>query len=278
MGALFMKNRIDTALIAAAFLFVLTALVPAGTKAAENVAQKGEAVCLQCHPGLPEKYSQPVTLWRGSVHAENGIACNSCHGGDPNDMTNAMNPDRGFLGAPKGKDIPSFCGRCHIGVLKDYTASAHGMALGKNGPTCVTCHGSHGIVKANLELINEKSCTRCHTFDRARLIREAMKDTEEMITVADKRIKAYKHIGGDVETLEKSLFAVRNTFHTLFHDVNVEKVKKETLQIQGEVKKVTDALDKLDASMKNRKKAGAAAVVVSLLAAVLFYFLRKTYS
>jgi len=273
-----MRNRIVTAAIAALFLFVLVSTVPAVASVAENAPQSAETVCIQCHPGLPEKYSQPVTLWRGSIHAESGVTCHSCHGGDPNDMANAMSPERGFLGVPKGKEIPPFCGRCHIGVLKDYMASAHGMALGKNGPTCVTCHGSHAIIRANLDLINEKSCTRCHSFDRARLIREAMKDTEGMITDADKRLKAYKKIGGDTEKLEKSLFAVRNSFHTLFHDVDVEKVKKETAQIQGEVKKVSGTLDKMDATMNNRKKAGFAAICLALLAAVLFYFLRKTYS
>jgi hypothetical protein len=259
-------------------LLALISFVPAMSSAAENVPQKAETVCLQCHPGLPGKYSQPVSLWRGSVHAESGVTCHSCHGGDPNDMVNAMSPQRGFLGVPKEKEIPSFCGRCHIGVLKDYMASAHGLALGKNGPTCVTCHGSHAIEKANLDLINEKSCTRCHSYDRARLIREAMKDTEGMITVADERLKNYKKIGSDTEKLEKSLFAVRNSFHTLFHDVDVEKVKRETAKIQEEIKKISNILDKMDATMNNRKKAGFAAVAVSLLAALLFYFLRKTYS
>lgn len=275
-----MKNRIQTTnlmFVASVFLLALTMFVPTGAEAAESPAATVETVCVQCHSGLPEKYSQPVTLWKGSVHAENGITCNACHGGDPKDMANAMSKERGFLGAPRGKDIPPFCGRCHVGVLKDYTASAHGMALGKNGPTCVTCHGNHAVTRASLELINEKSCTRCHTFDRARLIRDAMKDTEGMLTDADRRVKAYKQIGGDTEKIEKSLFAVRNTFHTLFHDVDVEKVKKETAHIQGEVKKVSDGLDRMDASMKNRKKAGAVAVVVALLAAVLFYFMRKTY-
>jgi hypothetical protein len=273
-----MRKRIETACIAALFLLALLSLVPAGATAAENAPQSTETVCLQCHSGLPEKYSQPVKLWRGSVQAESGVTCHSCHGGDPNDMANAMSPERGFLGVPKEKNVPAFCGRCHIGVLKDYMASAHGMALGKNGPTCVTCHGSHAVLRASLDLINEKSCTRCHSFDRARLIREAMKDTEGMITDAYKRLKSYKKIGSDTEKLEKSLFAVRNSFHTLFHDVDVEKVKKETAQIQGEVRKVSDALDDMDATKNKRKKAGAAAVAVSLLAAVLFYFMRKTYS
>ena len=59
-----------------------------------------EIVCIQCHTKLPGKYSEPVKLWQGSIHAENGIACDSCHGGDPKDSVNAMKPARGFLGVP----------------------------------------------------------------------------------------------------------------------------------------------------------------------------------
>jgi hypothetical protein len=240
-------------------------------------AEQPEIVCIQCHSAMPGKLGEPPKLWRGSIHAENGIACNACHGGDPTDAANAMSPARGFLGAPKEKGIPAFCGRCHVGVLTDYLASAHGRALGAGGPTCVTCHGNHLVLKASLELINEKSCTRCHTFERARVIKSAMQETETMIVAIDARINAYKAEGTDTEKLEKGLFAVRNRFHTLFHNVNVGMVKKESAQIQAELKKIRDVIQGLDDSHRKRKIAGAVAVSGALLAALLVHLLRKTY-
>ena len=236
-----------------------------------------EPVCIQCHSQMPEKYSRPVTLWRGSIHAENGISCSSCHGGDPKDAANAMSPARGFLGAPKESAIPAFCGRCHVGVMKDYLASAHGRKLGRGGPTCVTCHGNHLVVKASLGLINEKSCSRCHSFDRAGLIRDAMRETETTVVAIDNRISAFKKTGTDTEKLEKDLFAVRNRFHTLFHNVNVDLVKKESTQIQADLKKIRSALDTLDRAQHKRRIAGAAAVSFMLLVALVLHFLRKTF-
>lgn len=236
-----------------------------------------EIVCIQCHSGMPEKYSKPVKLWRGSVHAENGIACNGCHGGDPKDAANAMSPQRGFLGAPKEPDTPAFCGRCHVGVMREYLASAHGRTLGKGGPTCVTCHGNHQVLKASLELINEKSCSRCHSYDRARTIRDAMQETEGMIVAAEVRINAFKKVGSDTEKLEKELYALRNRFHSLFHNVNVETVKKESARIQIELKKIQGVLAKWDETSQKRKIAGAVAVSVMLLIALLAHLLRKTF-
>lgn len=252
-------------------LLLLLAVYPASSHAATEI------VCIQCHSGLPDKLGAPVKLWKGSIHAENGIACNNCHGGDPKDAANAMSPARGFLGAPKEADIPAFCGRCHIGVLKDYQASAHGKALGKGGPTCVTCHSNHLVVKASLDLINEKSCSRCHSYERAKTIKEAMQQTEGMIVAIDARIGTFKGQGVDTDRLEKGLFSLRNRFHSLFHEVNVDKVRSESSQIIDELKKLDADLQAIDASQGKRKIAGAIAVAGALLAALLLYLLKKTY-
>lgn len=259
--------------LASVLLIALVTLLPLSAFAQGNA----EPVCIGCHAKLPEKYSQPVTLWRGSIHAENGIFCNGCHGGDPKDAANAMSPARGFLGAPREIAVPAFCGRCHVGVLKDYLNSAHGRKLAHGGPTCVTCHGSHQVVKASLELINEKSCSRCHSYERAKVIRTAMQEIEALIVAIDGRVTAFKKIGTDTEKLEQELFAVRNRFHTLFHNVNVELVKKESAGIQADLKKISAVLDRLDDSRQKRKLAGAAAVSVMLLIALLLHLLRKTF-
>ena len=66
-------------------LFCLAVSVVTGHAAQENV-------CVKCHGSLPGKYGEPVTLWKTSIHAENGVYCNECHGGDPKDLANAMKP------------------------------------------------------------------------------------------------------------------------------------------------------------------------------------------
>jgi hypothetical protein len=243
----------------------------------QTAAAATEIVCIQCHGKLPGKYGEPVKLWRDSIHAENGIACNSCHGGDPKDATAAMSPARGFLGVPREKDIPAFCGRCHVGVLKDYLSSLHGKALGKGGPTCVTCHGNHNVVKASLGLINEKACSRCHDYQQAANIKTAMSATEQQILAIEARTAAFRQQGIDTDRLEKSLFAVRNSFHSLFHTVDVARVGGEAARIQADLKKLDEKLNGIDQQLRQRRLIGAFAVTGALLAALLFYLLGKTY-
>lgn len=236
-----------------------------------------EIVCIQCHSKLQGKYGEPVRLWQGSIHQENGIACNACHGGDPRDAANAMSPARGFIGVPKEKDIPAFCGRCHVGVLREYLTSQHGKFLGEGGPTCVTCHGNHSVVKASLDLINEKNCSHCHGFKQAALIKVAMTRTENRILALDARIHELKQTGADTDSLEKGLFSARNSFHSLFHTVDISRVEMETGRIQTELQKLDDLLKAVDDKQRQRKLFGAFAVAGALLAALLSYLLRKTY-
>lgn len=239
---------------------------------------QGETVCIQCHSSQSGRALKPVKPWQESIHAENGISCHNCHGGDAKDAANAMNPERGFLGAPRESDIPAFCGRCHIGIKGDFITSAHGRALGKGGPTCVTCHGSHEIRKATLDLINEKTCSQCHSYDRARTIRQAMEQTENTLSSLSGRLESFKGQGVATVPLEKRLFSQRNRYRSLFHEVDTVKVKDESARIAAELKALQTVLDKIDSEHRQRRIIGVFAVSATLLAALLLLLLRRTYS
>ena len=257
-----------------ALLLALICLIPAQALAAEEPPAN---VCIQCHGAQPGRLGEPVAQWRGSIHADNGILCNGCHGGDPRDAANAMNPARGFLGKPKEREIPGFCGRCHVGVLENYRASAHGKALGQGGPTCVTCHGNHRVVRASLELINEKSCSRCHSYERARQIREAMQEIEARIVATDGEIVQLKQKGFDTKLLEQRLFAARNDFHAMFHEVDLQRIKNQTGKIGDELQKLASALQEVARTEQKKKLIGAGAIALALLAALLLTLYRRTF-
>lgn len=241
------------------------------------LAAQPPTVCLQCHGAQPGKGGASVKEWRESIHAENGISCHDCHGGDPKDAVSAMSPARGFLGVPGETAVPAFCGRCHVGILKDYLKSAHGRTLGKGGPTCVACHGSHGVTRATLDLINEKSCGRCHPYEPAAEIKEAMRQTEGMIASIEGRISRYKGEGVDTEAREKSLFALRNHYRRLFHEVDTAKVRRESTRIQAELGTISGSLEILDRQNYRRRIAGAAVVAALLAAAFLLYLLKGSF-
>ncbi len=240
-------------------------------------ADTGKNVCVQCHGALPGQWGEPVAQWQGSIHAENGIFCNGCHGGDPENSVDAMSPSRGFLGVPKEDDIPAFCGRCHLGVLEKYRASVHGRVKEKERPNCVTCHSNHHVLKASLALINEKNCRRCHSYNGPRLIREAMTGMETRILSIEQRIDMFKEKGVDTSQLEQHLFSGRNRFHALSHVVNVKLINQSTSEINAELDDIDRALKDLDWREKKKRLIGAAAITIVLLAAILLHKYRRTF-
>jgi hypothetical protein len=227
-------------------------------------------VCIQCHASQSAKLSQPVKLWQTSIHAEHGIACNACHGGDPLDSAKAMSPAKGFRRVPIPTAIPALCGSCHMGVAKHYTNSAHGRTLGRGGPTCVTCHGSHDIKSATLDLIGPKHCSKCHTFEKARLIRSAMLKRDNMLMAIEKKIRVLKSQGIETDNIEKRLFALRNRFHAMFHSLDIKLIIKESEHIQAEIEKTNGVGGKDTGPL-----AGAMAVGWALLLALLFYLIKR---
>jgi len=236
-----------------------------------------ETVCLQCHAGLSGHLSAPVADWQASVHAENGISCHDCHGGDPTDMAMAMSPDRGFIGAPEYEGVPEFCGRCHVGVFDAYSAGAHGQALEEGGAQCVVCHGNHAIQRASLDLINEEDCSRCHTYERAALIRLAMVETDTMIKDVEHDLDRLYRLGFAVDEMEGTLFNQRNIFHRTFHGVDVERVRKETGGVQAELSKVKSEVAEVDNTLGKRKLWGSVVISLFILAGVIFLLVRKAY-
>ncbi len=120
--------------------------------------------CVTCHQEIHEKI---VADFQEDVHAKAGLSCQDCHGGDPSIASeDAMDKSKGFLGTPKAKEIPQFCGKCHsdprlmlpfnpslpTDQVEKYWTSRHGELLktgDTNVATCVSCHGIHNIFPAN---------------------------------------------------------------------------------------------------------------------------------
>ncbi|MCL4477820.1 MAG: cytochrome c3 family protein [Deltaproteobacteria bacterium] len=136
----------------------------------------GQNACITCHESLGGTIAAPVIHWKGSIHSQNGVTCNSCHGGNPdvktgnikflspaefsNIQAHAMSKASGFIGIPSGKTMFDMCGKCHTDSVNMYANSIMGVAYleNKGGPSCATCHNSHDNVIPAVP----KVCEQCH--------------------------------------------------------------------------------------------------------------------
>jgi len=142
--------------------------------------------CLDCHSVLDPPLQVTEAQFSQDIHAQKGLTCASCHGGDPTkaDME-AMSKAAGFRGKIERSQIPALCGSCHSNAtlmkqynprlrtdqLSEYRTSVHGKLLAKGDTkvaVCIDCHGVHDLrppsdSRSKVYPLNvAQTCARCH--------------------------------------------------------------------------------------------------------------------
>jgi hypothetical protein len=179
-----MRTRFFHLLIYFITISSLLGVVISGQKENKTIQSSKEDHCYSCHKeidNLPKDFSE------NDIHRHANLSCSSCHGGDPtsDDQEIAMNPSKGFIGAPKHKEIPKFCGKCHSNInlmrvfqpriatdqVEQYYTSIHGKKLlagDENVAECASCHSAHSILPAKdprstVHALNVPgTCNKCH--------------------------------------------------------------------------------------------------------------------
>lgn len=129
--------------------------------------------CVSCHSS-PEFFAKYPSLdayykkWVDSTHAQAGVTCNNCHGGKPNEASQAA-AHQGVLPVsdPNSRlffrNQPQTCGRCHSEKLEQFRLSKHYRALQgtRVAPTCTTCHPAMSS-RPSYRVIVLNACRNCH--------------------------------------------------------------------------------------------------------------------
>lgn len=143
--------------------------------------------CLDCHAALPDPMGVTQETFSQDIHAQKGLTCVNCHGGDPtnDDPDKAMSPKAGWKGKIERKQIPELCGSCHsdpayirqfnpslrTDQLGQYHSSVHGKLLAAGDTkvaVCTDCHGVHDLrapsdPHSTVNPVNvANTCARCH--------------------------------------------------------------------------------------------------------------------
>lgn len=157
--------------IARLYAPILAALALASAVAAQAAGPLSEAdqQCLGCHgqPGLEKVFAtgEKVALhvdgadYTKSVHA--GFGCAACHA----DVDIAKHPGNA-KSYVKPRDlslaVAKACRNCHEVSYDAHAKGVHGRSQGRNAaaPLCVTCHGTHDIVRASVAI--RDTCLGCH--------------------------------------------------------------------------------------------------------------------
>ncbi|HVA94285.1 MAG TPA: cytochrome c3 family protein [Candidatus Dormibacteraeota bacterium] len=168
-------------------LIVLPGLCAFLLPAAPPLAAQTANHCLQCHSQLDAPVGVTRKEFSESIHAQKGLTCTSCHGGDASsdDMDTAMGKAAGFKGHIERAQIPALCSKCHSDAaymrgynpslrtdqFSQYQTSVHGKLLARGDTrvaVCSDCHTAHDILPPNdpqstVYPVNvAKTCANCH--------------------------------------------------------------------------------------------------------------------
>ena len=243
---------------------------------------KGESsACIQCHTSdsMATEMQHLVQEWRDSWHAKNNVSCHDCHGGAPEDASMSMSHQRGFKGAPQSNDIPEFCGTCHIAIMENYLQSGHGktfLSTGE-GPSCLTCHGSHDIQQASMDIINEKLCSHCHTYERAKEMKQALFMVESKLNSINKDLKQLKVLGIATDRQEKAYFRNHAGFRTLFHSIDVDAVRIKSSDYTQNLEVIEGEINESFKQLAFRRNFSAYLFLVFIGLSIVVFLLSKSY-
>ena len=143
--------------------------------------------CLDCHSALPDPLGVSQEKFSQDIHAQKGLTCASCHGGDPasDDADKAMSRKSGWKGKIDRKQVPELCGSCHsdpaymrqfnpslrTDQFSQYKTSVHGKRFATGDSkvaVCTDCHSVHDLrapsdPRSTVNPVNvADTCARCH--------------------------------------------------------------------------------------------------------------------
>lgn len=229
-----------------------------------SAAADAKSSCIKCHSDpdfhvTAKKLYDYFQEWEISVHRQEGVGCEDCHGGNPDvsDKKGAHGTEvsSGMTagGAVSFENIPSTCGTCHDDIYEGYLQSDHFDHLldkkqEKQGPNCVTCHGSMNATVLNVNNV-KNACGQCHNEETANhpdIPDKASDILNRFLSI--NRFYRYIGIRGDpAET--RAFFAVMDQrisdLSTLWHTFDLPKIDKETQFVLNLLKTKREEVRKL---------------------------------
>ncbi len=236
-------GRIAAAALAVFLIRTLPALSAEEGKGAG--AREKRNSCVECHRSLEGDMKTPVLEWERSVHAGQAAACDLCHGGNPEifDAKRSKGREFKFAGKPRQRDIPVFCGRpdCHGTAFTQFTRSPHyGSTLRTGEPGCVSCHGAHNVQRSSMNILTEKTCTRCHPVEYSKEIISAVFGIEKDLGAIERNMDYLQAKNAEVPGSRERLSRTKQLYHQIVHVFSTEDIRFNKKIVELEVVALKD--------------------------------------
>ena len=213
--------------------------------------------CVDCHKDTQfrvtnKKLYDYYQEWKLSLHAQEGISCADCHGGNPKLMDKkqahgSANINPSEKSSPVHfRNIPKTCATCHDDYFEHFRASTHYKKLIKSkeeqsGPNCVTCHASVNTTVLNVNTVRD-ACAFCHNEEKDNHP-EIPAKAEELLSKFLSIHRFYRYVTKRGDLDPKVFEAVEKRTKHLFaewHSFDLPAIEKQTNELLEFLKKERD--------------------------------------
>jgi hypothetical protein len=168
-----------------------------------NASDQAVSNCITCHQSIGDE----TKLYAGSVHAQVGIGCTRCHGGNAAAADKQGAHSSGFSGKLGPAQIFKTCGSCHASELGLFRSSKHFTERTAAAKVdCVQCHGAHGTGSATREFSFAYFCSGCHGLE---YLPELNRTLQQMLKADDAQVDAINQLRRTGRSPSVELMALR---------------------------------------------------------------------
>lgn len=205
--------------------FLLGALLLLAAQTGPLPRSLSDNQCAACHLRLAWTASRTMHVdeWVTSKHAQFGVGCEKCHGGDATaseaaaahrDVRNSADPS-----SPVNRMALAglTCAACHAPEANAFAMSEHRRLVASGdalAPTCTSCHSSMAADVPSPATL-ETQCLQCHHGDPQNRARIARREVEDIVAIRRILARAKLEIAGIVDRDRRDRLALHWTSASL---------------------------------------------------------------
>ena len=128
-----------------------------------------------------------------------------------------------------------------------------------------------------MDIINEQLCSQCHTYERAKEMKQALFMVESKLNNIDTNLKRLKVLGIATERQEMAYFRNHAEFRTLFHSINVDAVRAKSSDYTHNLEIIENEINEAYKQLTFRRNFSAYLFLIFIGLSLVVFLLSKSY-
>ena len=128
-----------------------------------------------------------------------------------------------------------------------------------------------------MDIINEQLCSQCHTYDRAKEMKQALFLVENKLNTIAKNLKHLKLFGIGTDRQEKAFFRNHAEFRALFHSIDVDAVRAKSSEYTQRLEIIEAEINESFKQLTYRRNYSAYLFLIFIGLSIVVFLLSKSY-